>query len=54
MNILRTNDLKKYYGEEPVLVKALDGITMEIEQGSFTAVVGTRSEERRVAKECAA
>ena len=30
MNILRTNDLKKYYGEEPVLVKALDGITMEI------------------------
>ena len=41
MNILRTNDLKKYYGEEPVLVKALDGITMEIEQGSFTAVVGT-------------
>ena len=41
MNILRTNDPKKYYGEEPVLVKALDGITMEIEQGSFTAVVGT-------------
>ncbi len=41
MNILRTSDLKKYYGEEPVLVKALDGITMEIEQGSFTAVVGT-------------
>ena len=41
MNILRTNDLKKDYGEEPVLVKALDGITMEIEQGSFTAVVGT-------------
>ena len=41
MNILRTNDLKKYYGQEPVLVKALDGITIEIEQGSFTAIVGT-------------
>ena len=41
MNILRTNDLKKYYGQEPVLVRALDGITIEIEQGSFTAIVGT-------------
>lgn len=41
MNILRTNDLKKYYGQEPILVKALDGITIEIEQGSFTAIVGT-------------
>ena len=41
MNILRTKDLKKYYGQEPVLVKALDGITIEIEQGSFTAIVGT-------------
>ena len=41
MSILKTTDLKKYYGQEPVLVKALDGITIEIEQGSFTAIVGT-------------
>ncbi len=41
MNILRTENLTKYYGQEPVLVKALDGITLEVEQGSFTAVVGT-------------
>ena len=41
MNILSTNGLTKYYGAGPSLVKALDGITLEIEQGSFTAIVGT-------------
>lgn len=41
MNILSTNKLTKYYGAKPLLVKALDGISLEIEQGSFTAIVGT-------------
>ena len=41
MNILSTKNLTKHYGTEPLLVKALDGITLEIEQGSFTAIVGT-------------
>lgn len=41
MNILSTNNLTKYYGAEPLVVKALDGISLEIEQGSFTAIVGT-------------
>ena len=41
MNILSTNSLTKYYGSGPSLVKALDGVTLEIEQGSFTAIVGT-------------
>ena len=41
MDILQTKNLTKYYGEEPLLVKALDGITLQIEQGSFTAIVGT-------------
>lgn len=41
MNILSTNNLTKYYGSEPLLVKALDGVTLEIEKGSFTAIVGT-------------
>ena len=40
MNILQTRNLTKYYGKEPLLVKALDGINMEIEQGNFTAIVG--------------
>lgn len=41
MNILQATELTKYYGQEPVLVKALDGITLEIEKGSFTTIVGT-------------
>ncbi len=41
MNILQTKDLTKYYGTEPLVVKAVDGITLGIEQGSFTAVAGT-------------
>ena len=41
MSILQTADLKKYYGEEPNITKALDGITLNIGQGEFGAIVGT-------------
>ena len=39
--ILKTKGLKKYYGKGEALVKALDGVDLEIERGKFTAVVGT-------------
>lgn len=41
MAVLQTIDLKKYYGEGENQVKALDGICLEIEEGKFTAIVGT-------------
>ncbi len=41
MNILQTTDLKKYYGTEPNITKALDGVTLSIEEGEFVAIVGT-------------
>lgn len=41
MSILKTKDLKKYYGEEPNITRALDGVSMTVEQGEFVAVVGT-------------
>ena len=41
MSILQTIDLKKYYGTEPNITKALDGVTLSIEQGEFVAIVGT-------------
>ncbi len=41
MSILQTTDLKKYYGTEPNITRALDGVTLSIEQGEFVAVVGT-------------
>ena len=41
MSILQTADLKKYYGAEPNITKALDGVTLSVEQGEFVAIVGT-------------
>lgn len=41
MNILQVIEIKKYYGNEPNIIKALDGISLTIEQGEFVAIVGT-------------
>ncbi|WP_455616272.1 ABC transporter ATP-binding protein [Eisenbergiella sp.] len=41
MSILQTIDLKKYYGAEPNITKALDNVSLSVESGEFVAVVGT-------------
>lgn len=41
MNILETTELKKYYGKEPNITKALDGVNLFVEKGEFVAIVGT-------------
>ncbi|MDR2888304.1 MAG: ABC transporter ATP-binding protein [Lachnospiraceae bacterium] len=41
MSILTTHELKKYYGTKPNIVKALDGVSLSIEQGEFVAIIGT-------------
>jgi putative ABC transport system ATP-binding protein len=40
-SILKTAGLKKYYGKGDTMVKALDGVDLEIERGKFTAIIGT-------------
>ncbi len=40
-SVLKTVGLKKYYGKGDTMVKALDGIDLEIERGKFTAIIGT-------------
>ena len=39
--IVETKGLKKYYGEEPNIVRALDGVDFSVEEGELVAVVGT-------------
>lgn len=41
MEILRTENLKKCYDQNMVCVKALDGVSLSVEQGEFVAIVGT-------------
>ena len=41
MSILQTTELKKYYGTEPNITRALDGVNLSVEQGEFVAIVGT-------------
>ena len=41
MGVLRTIGLRKYYGEEPNITRALDGVDFSVDDGEFVAVVGT-------------
>lgn len=41
MVILKTTDLRKYYGEGDTAVRALDGVNLAVAKGEFVAVVGT-------------
>lgn len=39
--ILRAENLKKQYGNGENLVRALDGVSLEVDRGEFVAIVGT-------------
>lgn len=41
MYILEVKNLKKYYGEEPNIVRAINGINLKVDQGEFITIVGT-------------
>jgi putative ABC transport system ATP-binding protein len=41
MKILETKNIKKYYGSGENLVKALDGVTLEVKKGEFLSIVGS-------------
>lgn len=41
MTILNTVHLKKYYGSEESLVKALDDVDVSVAEGQFAAIIGT-------------
>ena len=41
MDVLKTEGLKKYYGEGSTCVKALDGVDFTVEKGEFVSIIGT-------------
>lgn len=41
MAILKASHLKKYYGQEESLVKALDDVNVSVGEGQFVAIIGT-------------
>lgn len=41
MAVLQASHLKKYYGREESLVKALDDVSVSVEEGQFVAIIGT-------------
>ena len=41
MWILKTKDLKKYYQTPSGIVRALDGVSLSVEEGTFGAIVGS-------------
>ncbi len=41
MTILKTTNLKKYYGSGEMAVHALDGVSLSVENGEFVPVIGT-------------
>ena len=40
MEILQTRHLKKYYGEEPNIIRAVDDVDLSVNKGEFVAIVG--------------
>jgi putative ABC transport system ATP-binding protein len=40
MDILTVQNLKKYYGKDETLVKAIDDISFSVEKGDFVAIIG--------------
>ncbi len=41
MEILQAKHLKKYYGEEPNITRAVDDVDLYVRKGEFVAIVGT-------------
>ncbi|MCH1966306.1 ABC transporter ATP-binding protein [Paraclostridium sordellii] len=51
---IRVNNIKKIYGKGENSVKAIDGITLEIESGKFTAIVGESGSGKSTLLHCMA
>lgn len=51
MSILKAKQLKKYYGSEENLTKALDGVDLSVEKGEFVAIIGASGSGKSIASQ---
>jgi len=54
MKKIKVNNIKKYYGKGSNLVKAIDGINLDIDIGKFTAIIGTSGSGKSTLLHCMA
>ncbi len=54
MSQIVVNNIKKYYGKKDNIVKAVDGISLEVENGKFTAIIGTSGSGKSTLLHCLA
>lgn len=54
MKDLVAKEIKKYYGKKENIVKAVDGISLEVERGKFTAIIGTSGSGKSTLLHCMA
>ena len=52
--ILRVESLKKYYGKEPNITKALDGISFQVVKGEFLGIMGSSGSGKTTLLNCLA
>lgn len=51
-NILRICDIEKYYGNRGSMTKAIDGISFEVEEGEFVAIMGASGSGKTTLLNC--
>lgn len=54
MRQILAKNIKKYYGKKNNIVKAVDGISLEVENGKFTAIIGTSGSGKSTLLHCLA
>ncbi len=52
--ILSVDSLKKYYGKEPNITKALDGVSFQVIKGEFMGIMGSSGSGKTTLLNCLA